>query len=236
MNLYEECFLTMDELLRGRRVTELDIHACGEWEDVGNNQLVFQNDTAYELGGGNLDAISTLALTDSSDRVPRDSVLLCGKDLPDISQDVPFARIALIRVADDAMGDGNSLYNSIRKIEYTRYHTNPKGYMMRISAFTHRESVRVSKKMLGKGLDFAKVGKLFIDSYHRHSQVQAVKLIFITDPEFPFDELQKVNKRSENITKALDHLLSDIKMDCDSCNLKAVCEEVEELCTDIKRN
>ncbi len=36
-------------------------------------------------------------------------------------------------------------------------------------------------------------------------------------------------ERSEQITTALDHLMKDVKMDCASCSLKEVCEEVEEL-------
>lgn len=34
---------------------------------------------------------------------------------------------------------------------------------------------------------------------------------------------------TENITKALDHLLQNVKMDCHSCSLKEVCAEVEQL-------
>lgn len=235
MNLYNECFDGVAKLLEGYDIQKLDIDSCGKWEDVGNNQIIFQNDTAYELGSGNLPAISTLALTDSAELVPDDQVLLVGKDLADIKGDIPFARVTLLRVAEDAMGDGNALYNSIRKLEYTRYHTNPKGYMMRISAFSRRESVRVSKKAIGEGLDFARVGRLFLDAYHQHQQVEAAKIIFITDPDFPYDELQKVMQRSEDITKALDHLLSKINMDCHTCSLRAVCEEVEEMYTEIKK-
>ena len=43
-------------------------------------------------------------------------------------------------------------------------------------------------------------------------------------------------QRSEDITKALDHLMKNIKMDCQVCSLKAVCEEVEELCNETKNN
>lgn len=233
MKLYDECLEGVKTLTEEYGFVKL---GCGDsdWKDAGQNQLIFQADTAYELGGGNLPAISSIALTDKSEYVPEDEILLYGKDLQQINSNTPFARIALIRVNEDAMGDGNKLYQTVRKIEYTRYHLNPEGYMMRISAFTHRESARVSKQALKKGLSFADVGSLFIKEYHKQPQVEAVKLIFVTDESFPYEKLSEIMQKSEDITKALDHIMKNIKMDCDACSLKAVCEEVEELCNSEK--
>ena len=52
----------------------------------------------------------------------------------------------------------------------------------------------------------------------------------MTAKDFPYDELETIMQKSENITTALDHIMKDIKMDCQTCSLKAVCEEVEALC------
>lgn len=229
MKLYDECFSGVDELLQHYPAKTLElVHA--NWKDVGGNQIILRKDTAYELGGGTLPAVSSVAFTDSTDLVAEDSVLLIGDDLPLIKKDTPFARIALIRVNEAAMGNGDALYQAIRKIEYARYHVNPEGYMMRISAFTHREAVRVSRKALNKGLDFAKVGKLLIEEYKKRAPVEAVQLLFVTAPDFPYERLRAIMEKSESITTALDHLLKNIKMDCQTCSLKTVCEEVEALC------
>lgn len=228
MNLYDECLNGANDLISSYPCKSLEFKGTS-WVDAGKNQIIFQSDTAYELGGGNLSAISSIALTSDSERVPCDEVILCGKDLNEIKGDVAFARIAIIRVNEEAMGSSNALYNSIRKIEYTRYHLNPEGYMMRISSFNHREAVRISKDAIKKGLDFARVGKMFIDSYHEHSQVEAVKLYFITNPDFDFTSLEGIMQKSEDITMALDHLTKNVKMDCNTCSLKPVCDEVEEL-------
>ncbi len=229
MKIYDECFLGIDKILEEYDPQKLDIDRKEKWKDMGKNQIIFQNDMAYELGKGTLPGVSSIAITDSAKFVPEDEVLLIGNDLPDINGDMPFARIALIRVNEEEMGSGDDLYKAIRKIEFARYHIQPEGYMMRISAFTHREGVRISKKSLSKGLDFAKVGRLFIDEYKKCTQVKAVKILFVTDPTFPYEKLQSIMEKSEQITAALDHIMKDIKMDCDSCNLKTVCEEVEAL-------
>ena len=232
MKLYDECFNGIAELLRDYDFVKIPVPAETTVKDVGQNQLIFRNDTAFELGGGKLPAVSSMALTDSSELVPGDEIYLCGKDLSALSSDTPFARIALIRVNEAEMGDGSRLYNTVRKIEYTRYHINPEGYMIRISPLSHKEAVRIDKKALAKGLSFSSVGKLFIDAYHKHEQVEAVKLLFVTAENFPYEKLSEIMERSEKITKALDHLMRDVKMDCDTCGLRDVCEEVEQLITD----
>ena len=229
MKLYDECFDGVGKILAAYPAKTLDLTGASDWNSSGKNQIIFQSETAYELGGGTLPAVSSVAFTDSRDLVPQDEVLLIGSDLADISANTPFARIALIRVNEDKMGTGEKLYQTIRKIEYARYHINPEGYMMRISAFTHREAARVSKTALKKGLSFANIGAFFIDEYKKQPQVEAVKLLFVTAPDFPYSELEAVMKKSEDITTALDHIMKDIKMDCATCSLKTVCDEVENL-------
>lgn len=229
MKLYDDCLIGMEELVADFDIKPLSLPGEGRWKDLGNNQVLFASDTAYELGGKGLAAVSSIALTDKETYVPDDEVFLIGKDLPELSQDTPFARIAFLRVNEEELGTGQKLYAMIRKIEYTRYHINPEGYMMRISAFSHREAVRIGKEGLRKGLNFANVGQSFIDAYKKNAPVEAVKLFFITDPEFPYHKLESIMEKTEQITTALDHLMKDVKMDCSTCGLKEVCEEVEEL-------
>ena len=215
MRLYEACFSETERLLRAYPFRSLETDGA-PWPDGGKNQLIFRGDAACELGGGALPAVSGMALTDRADLVPRDEILLCGPDLPELHGDVPYARLTLIRVREQEMGEGSRFYQTIRKIEYTRYHVSPEGFMMRISAMSHRESARV--------------GQSFLQAYHEHPAVEAVKLVFITLPDFPYDEAARVAESGENITKTLDHLLQKVKMDCNICSLKEVCAEVEALC------
>ncbi len=230
MKLYDECFEGIAEILAQYPVKIFDPDSVSSWGSTGSNRIIFQSDTAYELGGGTLPALSSIALTDREDYIPGDEILLIGNDLSGIKGDSPFARIALIRVNGDEMGTGEKLYQTIRKIEYARYHIHPEGYMMRISAFTHREAVRVGRDALKKGLSFAHIGRFFIEEYKKNPQVEAVKLLFITAPDFPYDKPEAIMKKSESITTALDHIMKNIRMDCQTCSLKAVCDEVEAMC------
>ena len=229
MKLYDECLVGVEELLADTPIVKLPLETAPAWPDAGNNQVLFQQDTAYELGANGKPAISSVALTDQEAFVSDDEVWLLGKDLSELTGNGPYARVAFVRVNEEAMGTGEKLYQTIRKIEYSRYHLSPEGFMMRISTFSHREGVRVSKEAVRKGLSFATVGKMFIETYKKQPQVEAVKLYFITDPSFPYDKLESIMERSEDITTALDHLMRDVKMDCASCKLQDVCDEVEEL-------
>ena len=228
MKLYDE---SIKELLAGldfSKAKNLDM-VNTDWEDVGDHNLILRADMAYELGGGTNSAVSAMAVTCNNEFVNGDEVLLIGPDLNEIKNDTPYARIAIVKVAEESLGDGNALYNAIRKIEYVRYHINPKGYMTRISASNNREPVRVGKDALKDGLDFAKVGKLFLDTYHENKNIEAVKLIFITDPAFDYKSLAGQAKHLEDITGAIDHIFKNVMMDCGSCSLQKVCDEVEGL-------
>ncbi len=227
MKLYDETIKEWLKILDSLQGRELDVKKGEDWKDIGNANMILRSDMAYELGGNHLPALSGMTLTADTSLVTRDEVLLYGKDLGEIHEDTPYARLAVLRVKEDSMGEGNALYQAIRKMEYTKYHLNPEGFMMRISAASQREMVRVGKTALEKGLGFEQIGKLFLQSYHKNPQVEAVKLVFITLSDFPYEELEIYIKKAEEITKAIDHILKNLSMDCNVCSLKQICDEVE---------
>lgn len=199
------------------------------WEEGDENAFIFADETAFELGGGTLPAVGGSFLT--SRKIPSENqILLIGKDLKEIKGDTPFARLAFLRVDDGKMGSNtNELYSSIRKLDYVRYHVAPKGYMVRISPLNARESVKVRKQELKKGLSFSEVGNAYLNAYLKREEVLSATILFITEPSFPFEKLSALLSRGEEITKTLDHLMNKVQMDCHSCALQTVCGEVEEL-------
>lgn len=228
MNLYDNLLEDIMNLLKTRPGRILPFSSSGgNWPDSGDYSLILRGEMAYELGGNNLAAVSGLGFTSSKHFVDQDEIWLYGQDLPELKKDTPYARLTLLRVSEDGLGEGDEAYTTMRKVEYTRYHINPKGYMMRISVASEREPVRVSRVALKDGLNFAKVGELFLTGYHKHPKVLAAKLIFITLPDFPYEELNRIVRQADKITESLNHIFNDLKMDCSVCNLKPVCDEVE---------
>ena len=226
MKLYDEIMEKTIELAAecgGHAASAADV----PWPLTSERTMVLRSELAYELGSDLNPGLGATILTDNADLVPQNEIIVCGRDLSEIDKDLPYARIALVRVEDDRMG--NALYNAIRKLEYVRYHFYPEGFMMRISASKNKESVRVSKEALNDGITFGKVGSAMIQAFEKQEAVRAVKLIYITDPAFDYPALKDLLAQSESITETIDHMLKDLKMDCNVCNLKPVCDEVEGL-------
>lgn len=214
-------------LLSKYEKTQLRITNKKDWRDIGEHNMILRKDMAYELGGGSLPAISGLGITTSKRLIPENEILLYGPDLPQLTNDSPYARITMLRVVPEGLGEGDLAYASIRKLEYTRYHMHPEGYMMRISTTQNREPVRISKEALQQGLNFTKVGNQFLEAYQKYPKVEAAKIIFITFPDFPYAYLQELMEKAQQITESLNHIFQNLKMDCSVCNQKALCDEVE---------
>jgi CO dehydrogenase/acetyl-CoA synthase beta subunit len=221
--------LAMLEPFDGRK---LPLDKGLSWPDAGKHNMVLRGDMAYELGGSELPAISGCGFTAGSGLVAADELMLYGPDLDEIKEDSPCARITIVGLdpeACDLEEDGNGLYDLLRSVEYERYHVEPEGFMMRISVSGSREPVRVARTALERGLTFTEAGKLFMGAYRNHPEVRAVKMIYITDPSFPFNELARKAEQLEQITASLDHIFHDLIMDCGSCSMREVCDEVGEL-------
>ncbi|MBQ0059126.1 MAG: carbon monoxide dehydrogenase [Lachnospiraceae bacterium] len=197
------------------------------WPEASPSDIIMRSDMAYELGGGTKEALSALTLTEDQSLVPCDQVLVVGDDLPNISQDRAYARLAIVRVRADSLGEGDRMYNNIRGIEYVRYRVRPSGYMVRISSSNAREPVRIAKKALAEGLSFAHVGAHYLKAYHQNPLIEAVKLIFITDEAYDYKNLKALILKNEAITRTIDHALKDLKMDCNTCKEKPLCDEIE---------
>lgn len=228
MKLYDETIDKIKNLLEAGESRELPAGDTA-WPEVSDRSMILRSDMAYELGGEGLPAVGCTLITADRSLVPADAVTLLGSDLPQIRKDVPYARIALVRVREDTLGEGQALYQAIRGLEYTRYHFYPEGFMMRVSASRQKESVRIGRDALKRGLDFAKTGNRMISAFHRNGAVEAVHIYYVTKEEFDYRALMHLAGEAERITKAIDHILQSAIMDCGACSLQKVCDEVEGL-------
>ncbi len=229
MNLYDELIAGCEAMLAPfiRRRIEAGADAGPIWPQESEQKILFKEDTAYELGGGGLPACSGTAFT--SDIGVRDEIVVCGPDLGDIGQDAPYARLALLRVDEGAWREREEAYRVLRRLDYTRYRVRPEGFMMRISAAAHREPVRVGRAALRAGLGFAQAGDVFLRAYHAHPEVLGVRIYFITEPAFPYEAFGEAARRMDAVTESLNEIFHGLVMDCASCRLKPVCDEVEGL-------
>ncbi len=217
MDFFNSLIKDTENLLENHSCKSFEYNSNNAWEDLGYNQVILQRDTAFELDGVGFNLVTSSPVNDE--------ILVVGDDCADISQNRKFARISIIEI--DAVDDEQKAYNLIRKIEYVKYHYFPDGYMIRTTSSSHKENVRVSKTAIKNGIDFQKIGNLLINKYKEIPSVKGVKVIFITDPQLDLNSFTKLSEKNNEITKALNHVMNTVNFDCDTCNLKAICDEVE---------
>lgn len=231
MELYDNAIQQIKQLLKQYPIKCLPEYV-GQLPLLKGEQLLLRRDMAFELGGGTLPAISVLAFTTSGKLVSDSASFLCGQDISHIQGNVPYARVTLIQLSDEFLGQDiyeQGIYDVLRRIDFVRYRLRIDGYLMRISSAKEREVVRIGAKAREEGLTFSAVGQCFLQGYLAEPEVRAVQTYFITLPEFNYELLRTLAKTTEGITESLNHIYETINMDCSSCGLKAVCDEVEGL-------
>lgn len=215
MKFFDPLILETEKLISAFPKKEFEL--CKPWQDAQQAQVIMRRDTAYELEGVGFNLVT-------SDDVC-DSIVVVGDDLGEIKDNRRFARITLVQIEDS--DDEQKAYSLIKKIDYVKYHCFPDGYMMRSTSRSHKEAVRVSKQALNDGADFRKIGSLLIEKYKEIPAIKGVKVIFITAKEADYNEAERIAEKNYAITETLNHIMNSVNFDCDTCNLKAICDEVE---------
>lgn len=219
MFIYDEIIKSLNSLIEGYSRTNLEIKDQNFKED--KNQIIFKNDKAFELGGGsNYGFTLNLISTDNFN----DEIILIGKDTNEINSDTNYARINIFS-CDDAKLKEDNLYKNIRQIDYMKYQFALDGVMLRESAINSKESLLFSKKKIS----LTDAGNYLIKLYKRSPYVKNMRLILINLDNFKYEDLKILKDKEENITKALDHLVNKVKMDCSACGLKPICDDVSKL-------
>lgn len=227
MQVYNKVIEETRELLSKYEARTLKVGAKKDWKMLEENEFLLRRDIAFELGIRTKPCTCYNAVTSDKDLVGEDKILLYGPDISEIKEDVPFTRITFLNV--DNIENPDKAYQGIKKLEFARYKIVPEGYMILSSSMENKEQVRVSKKAVKNGLDFATIGNMIIDKYKNEHDVNNVQVIFITEDIPELSELVKQSEKVDEITNAFDHILKNIILDCDLCPLREICDDVEAL-------
>ena len=228
MNLFDD--MIKDILAQLDQLAAMENARLGKpsrtWKDVGEHHMILGKEMAYELGGQNTLGLSGCLYTTGPLLFPQ-GVYLYGNDLTQIRTSQSYARIVAAEL--EGGDDEDILYRKFREIDYVRYHIHPEGYMARISPVSQREPVRIGKRALKNKISFRDVGQMYLERYQRIPQVKNVNVIFVTHKDFDYRTLEGTFHRAEQITQSLNHIFTSLNMDCDTCSLKTICDEVEGL-------
>lgn len=187
------------------------------WNEEDFSHVILQRDTYCELDGTGFNLVTSSPA--------EDGIFVIGEELSELRGKRKFVRVCVVEIEDDS--DEQKNYNLIRKIDYIKYHFFPEGYMLRTSSRAHKESVRVASSAIKKGISFEKIGNLLIKKYKENPAVIGVTVFFISDENADFAKFEVLAQKSNSISETLNHVMNSVKFDCDTCNLKAVCDEIE---------
>ncbi len=217
MDLFVNLINKVEELVEGSSRAVYSFNDSYIWNDIGFSQVILQRDTAFELNGTGFSLVTTKGFDDE--------IIVVGNELSEIQGDSSFARVAIVQI--DAIEDAQELHDIIKKIEYVKYNCYPQGFMMRSSSSSYKESVRVSKKELASGICFEKIGNLLVKKIKEIPRVKAVKLYFIACAQVDYSQIGAIAQKNKEITQTLNRVINETLVDCDSCKLKSICDEVE---------
>ncbi len=224
MSLFNRYIEEIETLLLGYQKVELPYTKERTWEATQFPRFIMQKDAFLELGGGTSDA---LGVTVTTSTFPVNSgTTLIGKDLNELGGECPYVRITFIKTKNEKVGE-QATYDNLKALDLQRYNLNVVGFMARASSFSLREEVRVSSKEVKKGLSFERIGNTLINEYLKQDDVEAVRIIFITEKLQNFASLSSIAHTVVNAQNALNHVFDNVVLDCKSCTLKPICDEVE---------
>lgn len=187
--------------------------------------LILSSETAFEFGGSALPAVSLTLFCSDSDI--KDEVVIMGNDIEKTASDTPYARIAVISLDETKLPGKDDIYKALKDIEFARYRFYPKDCLLRVSSESRREQLRISKKAVSDGLSLKNIGFGLIDAYKKNNAVKAVKIIFITKKDFDYKELRLLSEKANKITQSLNKIMDGLEVSCNTCEMKALCDEVE---------
>lgn len=224
MHIFDKEIVDVKQLFDAQEKKELQI-TDNQIEDVGKNNMIFQNETAYELGGGLKQSLSFEL--PGSGILNEDRLFLVGKDLSELDEDSDFIRITILEVNEENI-NGDALYNELEKIKLRKYSVSPKGYMLR-TAIGDKEKVRISKELKNSG-SFVQIGSAYIKAYKQLPFVKYVQMYFVTGENEVYMDLKNISKKKNEIISTIDHMLKGMLLnDCNACSAKELCDEVTEL-------
>ncbi len=218
INFFDSLIPQFHQMISGRPKNSMPYLENAAWPDAGYSEVILERESAFELDG-------TGFMIATEQPVDGDTITVVGEDLQEIEKDQPFARVALIQVADTIPEE--KYYDTLKKIEFVKYHYFPEGYMLRTSTKGHKEVVRVAKKAIKSGITFEKVGGLFIRKLKEIPEVKSVHLYYLTDPGIDYGAIEDMAEKNEQITQTLNRVSNMLTFDCTSCAQKPICDEVD---------
>lgn len=218
----------LGELSEANRTRVSSFEQGRTWPRGERGEIVLGEDTALELGHPRAESVAFLMWTDSLEKVRDGRITVIGPELGELDRgaQVPFGKVTLIggHGFDEVNG-----YERWQKMDELRLSLNLRGHMLRAVPQQNREWSRISTEALKDGLSLEAIGNELLRTYRELDFVDAAEVVFITSSAADVRRLQPSGERARKITSAMNTIFEDLEMDCGSCELSEVCDDIEGL-------
>lgn len=222
MQLHDEYTKQIQAVLNGMG-NSIDV-VESSWTMLDKSDYLLDSETYIELGSVKDESLSFTVC--SSEVNFDDKIVLIGNDIKKLKGKVlDYAKVVLVNV--ESVEDQNTMYKRIKEVERIKHSLNYEGTMLRASSLEGRECFRISKSAYKKKLDFAILGSELIKKFKTYDFIKNVQVFYIVDDKETISKLHEYPKKINMLTEALNHIFDDIVLDCESCAIKEICDEVD---------
>lgn len=227
INIFDDKISEVMDIIKssGEKTFNYNNNNC--WPTEKKAPFLLQKETSIELGHHPSDSAAFLAVTDTKGFIGKNQISIVGNDITELSGiNHSYGKIIIIESNNI---DSKNTYEEIKKLEHIQYSIHLSGIMSRVSMGYARENIRIGTKAMENRVNFEKIGNTIINKFLKNDIVKCVKVIFICGPLDIYKEISKIYENVRERVIALNTIFDGIDLDCGTCNLSAICDEIEGL-------
>ena len=228
MDLYDGLIKDIFKVLANYPMKKLD-NKPSAWDINNKNVFLLDKEMAYELGGYPKDSVNIIIQSDNQ-FIDDGIYFICPNgfdiNLLEKQRHLSFGKIVLLKTKNL---DENNIYDFTQKtlIKDTKAYFND--VMTRASSKHYFINYKVSKKAIKEGFDIYKMASSIHSSYLEIDEVVNCAVIILLGDMNIYKELLPLAEKNKEISIALNHIFDGVNMDCKSCDMTDICDEIKEL-------
>ena len=122
--------------------------------------------------------------------------------MSEVKDGAPYGRITFMVLNDEGLSE-IQLFNTILDLQNSKHHIHPQGIEESNFQAGKYEVLFISRDVQKKGISFRQLGNSYIAEMKKNPRVLNVKQVFITDPNFDYDEANRVRRQNQTYQIAM---------------------------------
>lgn len=200
------------------------------WPLAEKNPFIMGRDTAVELGGYPRESVNLIVSSSSAFPNLPEGTQILDFHHADACMNGPkcvsFGKIIFLKTEEI---EDDQVYNFQQAVQLADLRLKLEGVMTRSSNRQYLLNLRIGKKAAEAGLDLDAMARTIRNHFLQIPQVKEAAVILLAGESPLYKDMLPIAEKIKDVTVALNTMFDVIDMDCGSCNLSQICDEVEGL-------